>query len=131
VSVSVTIDPRFLERILRGPLARARVRARTDRVEALAQRGGDRHGSMGDAVRSRVADGADGLPRGEVWVAHSAGRYVLEGTRPHLIRPRRARGPKARLRFRARSGDVVFTKLVRHPGYRGDNFLLEALRRGR
>lgn len=131
MSVRVTVDPRFLERILRGTLARSRVQARTDRVTTLAQRGGDRHGSMGDAVRSRVTDGPDGLPRGEVWVAHPAGRYVLEGTRPHVIRPRRSRGPKARLRFRARSGDIVFTKLVRHPGYRGDNFLLEALRRGR
>lgn len=131
MSVSVTVDPRFLERILRGRLARRRVQARTDRVEALARQGGNRHGSMGEAVRSRVVDGRDGLPRGEVWVAHPAGRYLLEGTRPHIIRPRRSRGPRARLRFRARSGDVVFAKLVRHPGYRGDNFLLDALRRGR
>lgn len=81
---------------------------------------------MGDAVKSEVRQGPKG-PYGVVWVAHPAGRYVMEGTKRHLIRPRRAKA----LRFRARSGDLVFTKLVRHPGFRGDNFLLEALRRAR
>lgn len=127
MSVSVSIDPKALERILRGRTAQRRVRARTDRVEAEARRGGARHGSMGDAVRSEVRPGRGGLPAGRVWVQHPAGRYVLEGTRAHIIRPRRRKA----LRFTARSGDLVFAKLVRHPGYRGDNFLLEALRRGR
>lgn len=127
MSVSVTVDPRFLDLVLRGRVARRRVAARTERVVRLAEQGGARHGSMGRSIRSRIDTDARGLPQGVVWVAHPAGRYVLEGTRAHLIRPRRARA----LRFKARSGDIVFAKLVRHPGYRGSNFLLEALRRAR
>lgn len=127
MSVRVTIDPRALNRILRGRRARQRVAERTERVAEFARQGGARHGSMGSAIRTSVEPDRRGRPRGTVWVQHRAGRYVLEGTRPHRIRPRRAKA----LRFTARSGDLVFTKLVRHPGYRGDNFLLEALRRGR
>lgn len=131
MSVVVTVDPRFLDRILRGRIAARNVQRRTDRVVALAEQGGARHGSMGDAVRSRVEPDRNGRPTGIVWVDHPAARYVLEGTPKHIIVPRRSRGRKARLRFRARSGDVVFARIVHHPGYRGDNFLLEALRRAR
>lgn len=45
-------------------------------------------------------------------------RYLDAGTRPHEIRPVRARF----LRFTARDGTLVFTKLVRHPGTKGDGF---------
>lgn len=49
--------------------------------------------------------------------------FVHDGTRPHLIRPRRARA----LRFTA-GGRVVFARLVRHPGTRPNPFLDRALR---
>ncbi|MFF7525111.1 hypothetical protein [Streptomyces pseudovenezuelae] len=58
---------------------------------------------------------------------------MLYGTRPHLIRPRRAKGRNKRLaalRFEV-GGDVVFTKVVRHPGTRPNPFLQRALRLGR
>jgi hypothetical protein len=48
---------------------------------------------------------------------------VHDGTRPHIIRPRRAKA----LRFRA-GGRVVFAKVVRHPGTRARPFLDRALR---
>jgi len=48
--------------------------------------------------------------------------FVLYGTRPHIIKPRR----KKALRF-VKLGDFVFAKRVRHPGYRGDNFLQKAI----
>lgn len=41
------------------------------------------------------------------------------GARPHLIRPRRQGGM---LRFRVRSGGVVFTRLVHHPGNRATHW---------
>ena len=47
--------------------------------------------------------------------------YVHEGTRPHLIRPRRAKA----LRFEI-GGRTVFAKLVRHPGTRARPFLRNA-----
>ena len=45
-------------------------------------------------------------------------RYLDAGTRPHEIRPVRARF----LRFHAKDGTLVFTKRVMHPGTKGDGF---------
>ncbi len=48
--------------------------------------------------------------------------YVVFGTRPHTIRPRNA----SCLVFKARSSDIVFTRLVRHPGTKPNRFLERA-----
>lgn len=50
--------------------------------------------------------------------------YVHEGSRPHLIRPKRAQA----LRFQI-GGRTVFAKLVRHPGTRARPFLRNAAER--
>ncbi|WP_235718302.1 hypothetical protein [Mycolicibacterium goodii] len=50
--------------------------------------------------------------------------YVHEGTRPHVIRPRRAQA----LRFQV-GGRTVFARLVRHPGTRARPFLRNAAMR--
>lgn len=60
------------------------------------------------------------------WVIGSDVEYaemVHDGTRPHIIRPRRKRA----LRFRV-GGRVVYAKFVRHPGTRARPFLDRALR---
>lgn len=49
--------------------------------------------------------------------------FVNDGTRPHVIRPRRAKA----LRFTV-GGRVVFAKVVNHPGQRAQPFLDRALR---
>ncbi len=52
--------------------------------------------------------------------------FVLFGTRPHIIEPKR----KKALRFSPKNLDeFVFAKRVRHPGYRGDDFLHTALQK--
>lgn len=48
--------------------------------------------------------------------------YILDGTPPHVIRPRR----KKALRFVA-GGRVVFSKRVNHPGTAANNFILRSL----
>jgi HK97 gp10 family phage protein len=48
-------------------------------------------------------------------------RYVHEGTRPHIIRPRHAQA----LRFKIGS-QVIFAASVRHPGTRARPFLRNA-----
>lgn len=48
---------------------------------------------------------------------------VNDGARPHIIRPR----TKQVLRFRV-DGQVVFAKVVNHPGNKGSHFLDRALR---
>lgn len=49
--------------------------------------------------------------------------YVHDGTRPHVIRPRRRRA----LKFNV-GGQVVFAQSVNHPGTRSRPFLTRALR---
>lgn len=49
---------------------------------------------------------------------------VHDGTRPHIIRPRR---PGGVLRFTV-DGQVVYARFVRHPGTRGRPFLADAMR---
>ncbi|WP_319646507.1 hypothetical protein [Streptomyces stelliscabiei] len=51
---------------------------------------------------------------------------MLDGTRPHTIRPRRAKA----LRFEA-GGQAMFAAYARHPGTRPNNFMARALRVGR
>jgi hypothetical protein len=45
-------------------------------------------------------------------------RYLDAGTKPHEIRPVKAKF----LRFAARDGTIVFAKRVMHPGTKGDGF---------
>lgn len=57
----------------------------------------------------------------EVNVAYAA--FVHDGTRPHIIRPRNAQV----LRFQV-GGQVVYARVVHHPGTRARPFLDRALR---
>lgn len=50
-------------------------------------------------------------------------QMVHDGTRPHIIRPRRAKA----LRFVV-GGQVVYARVVHHPGTRARPFLDQALR---
>lgn len=75
----------------------------------------------------------------QIWTTDERFGWVDEGTRPHIIRPKPGRGPKARLRFkpgfRAKSqpnslgsfagqtwGTPVFAREVHHPGTKARNF---------
>lgn len=125
MSVEVTVEPGRLLRLIRarGGLAHRRMSTRTERVANIARN--EAPGSMGDYIDWKVTEGPRGL-QGVITCDHRAVHYVLNGTRPHLIRPRRARA----LRFEV-GGDIVYTKLVRHPGTRANPFLQRALRLGR
>lgn len=59
----------------------------------------------------------------------SSVKYALahhEGTRPHFIVPH---PPRTHLRFRARSGAVVYPTAVLHPGTRPNRYLSDQLRK--
>lgn len=49
-------------------------------------------------------------------------RFVIRGTKPHIIVPRTKRA----LRFEPERGTVVFAAKVKHPGTAPNNFLLRA-----
>jgi len=55
------------------------------------------------------------------------GIYVVAGTAPHVIRPAWA----SCLAFKAKSGEMIFTRLVRHPGTKPNPFLEEAAEKTR
>lgn len=124
MSVDVRIDQGRLSRFLRlrGGVVERRLAARARRVVAIAK--AEAPGSMPDYIGFRVVEGANGL-QAVITCDHPATRYVLDGTRPHIIRPRRAKA----LRFEV-GGEVVYAQLVRHPGTRPNNFLIRALRQG-
>lgn len=126
MAVEVRIDRGALERLLRrrGGRAYRKLAERTERVANIAE--DEAPGRMGRFVSWDIEDGPRGL-QGVIVCDHPKVRLVLNGTRPHLIRPRRKKGF---LRFEV-GGDVVYTKLVRHPGTRPNNFMARALRLGR
>ncbi|MFB8402212.1 hypothetical protein [Streptomyces sp. NPDC055912] len=125
MSVEVRIDQGRIARLLRarGGIAERALRRRTQRVADLAEQKAP--GSMGDYVAWTIEQGPRGL-QGVVTCDHPAVRYVLDGTRPHVIRPRRAKA----LAFDM-GGRRVAAKRVSHPGTRANNFLGEALREAR
>ncbi|MFJ6014456.1 hypothetical protein [Streptomyces sp. NPDC092952] len=126
MSVEVRVDPGKIARTLRlrnGIVAR-RLAERTARTARIAER--EAPGSMGRYITWKVTDGPRGL-QGVIVCDHPAARYVLDGTRPHIIRPRKKNGV---LRFEV-GGRVVFSAYARHPGTRPNNFLERALRQGR
>lgn len=133
MTVEVRIDQGAIERLLRrrGGRAYRKLSDKTERVAGIAE--AEAPGSMGDFVRWRVDEGPRGL-QGVITCDHPAVMFVLKGTRPHIIRPRRAKSRrgnrKAALRFEV-GGSVVFAPLVRHPGTRANDFMSRALRLGR
>jgi hypothetical protein len=82
-----------------------------------------RTGTLRRSITSRVEDGGN---RGRIGTNLSYARAVHEGTKPHTIVPRNA----AVLRFQI-GGETIFARHVRHPGTRGQPFLVEGLRRAR
>lgn len=128
VSVSIEINNRLIQRLLRspaGPLARNML-TRGNRVRAEARRRiNSRSGTLARSITVNITmvNGAAGVQVGtDLYYA----RYVHDGTgiygpsrRP--IRPQR----KKALAFSGRTGNVVVSS---SRGQRGTKFLVEALR---
>jgi len=124
VSTSFNLDRTRIERMLRlpGGLVYRNMERRVRRVEAEAIRRAP--GRMGRDIRAQIQRGPGGDFRGVINVRHPAALYVTGGTRPHQIRPRR---PGGVLRFTV-NGQVVYARLVNHPGTKPNDFLRQALR---
>jgi hypothetical protein len=119
---SVQIDASRLQRLLNragGPGDRF-LRAKAERVAALARRYASGHGSISEGiVVGPVRDMSVKVISTNI---HTV--LVHNGSPRHFIRPRRANGY---LRFTV-GGRVVFARVVNHPGYIGDPFMTKALR---
>lgn len=90
-----------------------------DRVQA----GADRHTKTGALFRSvyNRQTPSGGREVGHDPVAAPYAQWVVFGARPHIIRPKN----KKALRFPVFSG-FRFAKSVKHPGYRGDDYMTAA-----
>jgi hypothetical protein len=122
VSVTVTFDANLLERALRRPggVGEGLLLRRAERVAQRARELAP--GTMKDHITTHVEGSGRGLAA-YVVSEHPATQHVIYGTRPHIIRPRRARV----LRFEV-GGRVVYAAYVKHPGTRANDFLDRALR---
>ncbi|WP_308416876.1 hypothetical protein [Streptomyces sp. AJS327] len=125
MTVEMRIEQGRLARALRarGGIAERFLSRRTRRVADIARR--EAPGRMGAYIDWKIESGPRGL-EGVIICDHPATLYVLYGTRPHIIRPRRAKA----LRFDV-GGRTVFAAVVHHPGTRPNDFLGRALRAGR
>ncbi len=94
------------------------------RIVEIAAKG--QVGSRTGALRASI-HGRHGIsPTGQFIKIGSKKKYALahhEGTRPHMIYPRRANA----LRFVSR-GQVVFTYAVKHPGTKANKYLTDNLK---
>lgn len=118
----IRIDRTSLERLLRlpggivGRNLERRARRVVNRAKQLAP------GTMPERITSRIEGRGRDLSA-VITSNHPATGYVIGGTRPHQIRPVRAKA----LRFTV-NGRVVFAQLVNHPGTKPNDFLSKALR---
>lgn len=124
VSTSFNLDRSRIERMLRlpGGMVYRNMERRLRRVETEAIRRAPGH--MGTTIRAQVRRGPGGDFQGVIRVSHPAALYVVNGTRAHQIRPRR---PGGVLRFTV-NGQVVYARVVNHPGTKPNSFLKDALR---
>lgn len=95
-----------------------------ERIHELARDGADKHTKTGALIDS-LGHGPKRLPDG--WeIGHDLQRaphaiFVHWGTKPHIIKPKN----KKALRWVSGNG-FVFARIVRHPGYKGDPWLIRA-----
>lgn len=95
-----------------------------ERIHELARAGADRHTNTGALIRS-IGHGPRRIPGG--WeIGHDRQTaphavFVHWGTKPHTIKPKK----RKMLRFAA-GGSFAFARFVRHPGYKGDPWLVKA-----
>jgi hypothetical protein len=123
VSTSFNLDRTRLQRMLRlpGGIVYRDMERRLRRVEEEAIRRAP--GGMKTTIRAQLRR-AGGDFEGSIKVSHPAALYVINGTRPHMIYPRR---PGGTLRFTI-GGRVVYAKYAAHPGTKANDFLRQALR---
>lgn len=131
ISISVdnleAVRDRFAKLIPR--LKATALRTLAQQVHDDVQDGADRHTQKGQLARSVFLRQA--AP--EVWetghdqqkAAHAL--FVVWGTKPHPI-PKPGKPMKRKALRWPQDGKFVFAKSVKHPGYKGDNYLHDAAR---
>ncbi len=121
---------RFGERVVKEQQA-ARMRMLGGRLLAmLREEAPGKSGAFAEKIRLRVEELPDSDVRLEIGIPQPLGGWIVEGTRPHTIRPK---GPGYPLRFFWQRGPQGPGKYhfysVRHPGTKANPFTHRAYRR--
>lgn len=98
----------------------AAVRALAQRIYDLAETAADKHTKTGALRRSlylRSVSGGYAIGHDLKMAPHAI--FVHWGTRPHIIKP-----SKRKVLRWAAGGRFIFAKWARHPGYKGDPYLI-------
>lgn len=117
-----TYDPLRKQLVARGDLVARAVAA--DLKEQLQRSAQDHHHSTTPAKGVVVTVRRDGANRWQV-VATARGKiatFTDKGTRPHMIRPRRAKA----LAW-SKGGKTIFAAWVWHPGYKGSGWFRKVM----
>lgn len=108
----------------KGGLVYNHIETLTDRLRRFARRDvGKDTRKLYNSIKSSVSVGRGG-PVGTVLADSKIAKLHHDGTRAHIITPRR----QNTLRFPSR-GRIVYTKIVHHPGTKPNRFLTDNLRR--
>lgn len=100
------------------------VSAAADRGEAVAKvTAPHRSYALRDSIDGKLVSSSGMSADGEVRIDVPYAAVVVEGSRPHIIEPRR----KKALRFKS-GGETVFAKRVHHPGTKPNPFMETAIR---
>lgn len=119
----INLDRGQLGRTIKGE-ARAALRRRAPQVLNRAKiRAPVRTGRLRASGKIEYTGFLGFRPRATVIFDVDYAAAVNDGTRPHVIRPRRAKA----LRFKV-GGRWVYARVVHHPGTKGTRFLDKALR---
>jgi hypothetical protein len=125
VSTEFDLHRTAVQRMLRlpGGIVWRDMERRVGRVEAEVRRRAPGSMGQGNNITVQIRRGPGGDFQGVINSRHPATLYVIGGTRPHVIRPVRARALKFTMGSR-----TVYAKVVMHPGTQPNNFLRDALR---
>jgi hypothetical protein len=125
VSTEFDLHRTAVQRMLRlpGGIVWRDMERRVGGVEAEVRRRAPGSMGQGNNITVTIRRGPGGDFQGVINSRHPATLYVIGGTRPHVIRPVRARA----LRFDV-GGRTVYAKVVMHPGTQPNNFLRDGLR---
>jgi hypothetical protein len=105
-----------------GQASDAAIRGLAQRIYDLSERGADKHTKTGALFRSIYIKSAPGgweVGHDLQMAPHAI--FVHWGTKPHLIKPKTKKAPRWTAGNR-----WAFAKVVHHPGYKGDPWLVTA-----
>lgn len=126
VKLTLTLDEGEIRKLVTGegrPVHRLMVRLQRNVANSAKQRSPVDTGNLRNSITIQPLRVVGSAISGGVSADANYAMFVHDGTKPHVIRPKKAGGV---LRFTV-GGSVVFARSVNHPGTKARPFLMNAL----